>query len=527
MRYTGSSSPASFRCALLGVACDLPAARKCCGFLSYSADLGCSRCFQKFSRGFAKRNDYANFNRGGWQLRTNAHHRSDVVKLLKCKSKTEQKKAESRLGCRYSVLLELPYFQPIEMLLIDPMHNLFLGTAKHFARDLWIGQNILDQSALSIIEERLKSTIVPPGLGRLSVSIRSGTFLTADQWKNWTIYFSLYCLGDLLPQPQIECWRRFVLACRRLVKYTITNDDICIADGLLLRFCRKAAELYGDDVVTPNMHMHCHLAACLREFGPSHSFWLFPFERYNGILENQPSNNRSIEIQLMRRFQKDNLNLQLGQSVRQWPVADSFLDALPNSTYDILSPSEFDMSVSPGPKSVIESLPPHLVQCLSKLFRKLYPSHEHLFDERNIFIPSTFRKYRSIKWHGYNLTASLNSYGKNSYMFARPPFPFTSTSSSEFNRPERLLKMEYFLVHTISLPGSSEPCSHLLACVSWPMIHPDRNYFGNPIEVWCDSLFEPQLENTFCQASTLSSRAIISFDTVHSECVCIAIPLVE
>ena len=135
------------------------------------------------------------------------------------------------------------------------------------------------------------------------------------------------------------------------------------------------------------------------------------------------------------------------------------------------------MSVSPGPKSVIESLPPYLVQCLPKLYHKFYPSHEHLFDDRNIFIPSTFRKYTSIKWHGYNLTASLNSRGKNLYMFAHPLFPFTSTSSSEFNRPERLLKTECFLVHTISLPGSSDSCSHLLACVSWPMIHPDRNYF--------------------------------------------------
>ena len=158
MRYAGSSSPASFRCALLGVACDLPAARKCCGLLSYSADLGCSRCFQKFSRGFAQRNNNANFNRGGWQLRTNARHHSDVVKLLKCKSKTERKKAESPLGCRYSVLLELPYFQPIEMLLIDPMHNLFLGTAKHFARDFWIGRNIFDKNAA--IQNRYKSSEV-------------------------------------------------------------------------------------------------------------------------------------------------------------------------------------------------------------------------------------------------------------------------------------------------------------------------------------------------------------------------------
>ena len=100
MRYAGSSKPSSFRCALLGVAYDLPAARKCCAFYSYSTDLGCSRCFQKLSRGFAQRYDYGNFNTEGWQLRTNARYCSDLVKLFKCKSKTEQKKTKSRLGCR-------------------------------------------------------------------------------------------------------------------------------------------------------------------------------------------------------------------------------------------------------------------------------------------------------------------------------------------------------------------------------------------------------------------------------------------
>ena len=155
MKYAGSDSTVTFRYALLGVACDLPAARKCCGFLGYSANLGCSRCFQSFSRGFGNRNYYADFNRDRWELRTNARHRSDVVKVLKCTSKIEQVKKESRLGCRYSVLLELPYFCPIEMLLIDPMHNLFLGTAKRFVRDIWISRNILDMSALAEIEGRL------------------------------------------------------------------------------------------------------------------------------------------------------------------------------------------------------------------------------------------------------------------------------------------------------------------------------------------------------------------------------------
>ena len=151
---------------------------------------------------------------------------------------------------------------------------------------------------------------------------------------------------------QLECWRKFVLACRKLVKHTITSNDITVADGLLLRFCQKSAELYGDREITPNMHMHWHLAACLREFGPIHSFWLFPFERYNGILEDQPSNNRSIEMQLMRRFQSDNLNMQLHQEARKWPDAIFFLDALPNPSHDILSPADYDTTVTPGPKSL-------------------------------------------------------------------------------------------------------------------------------------------------------------------------------
>jgi hypothetical protein len=43
---------------------------------------------------------------------------------------------------RYSVLIELPYFDPIKYTVIDPMHNLFLGTAK-YCLNLWLKQEIL------------------------------------------------------------------------------------------------------------------------------------------------------------------------------------------------------------------------------------------------------------------------------------------------------------------------------------------------------------------------------------------------
>ena len=44
--------------------------------------------------------------------------------------------AESRLGVCYSVLLNLPYFNPVRL------HNLFLGTCKRMF-ELWIDHHIL------------------------------------------------------------------------------------------------------------------------------------------------------------------------------------------------------------------------------------------------------------------------------------------------------------------------------------------------------------------------------------------------
>lgn len=106
-------------------------------------------------------------------------------------------------------------------------------------------------------------------------------------------------------------------------------------------------------------------------------------------MEGQPSNNRSIEMQLMRRFQNDNLNLLLHQEASGWQEADFFLEALPCLSYDILSPADFDVSLTPGPKSLIRTLTPDRVLCLSKLYTKLYPSYSHIFNKGEVFVPFT------------------------------------------------------------------------------------------------------------------------------------------
>lgn len=368
-----------FRGALIGISCDLPATRKVCGFQGHTANLGCSKCLVEFSEGFNHQN-YTNFNIGTWTLRTKSTHDADIKEIQKAKNKTARKNAESAKGCRYSVLLDLPYFDAVRMHLIDPMHNLYLGTPKHFMLDILIGRNILTPDKLNVIEQRLQrlKILVGTSMGRIPTKIDRSTFLTVEQWMNWTNYFSIVCLRDLIPDDQLECWRHFVLASRRLCKLSITSDDITIANALLLRFCKKMLQIYGRDSLTPNIHLHLHLAPCVKDYGPFRSYWLYPFERYNGVMGSQPNNNRSIEVQLMRRFHADILSAQLADQVRCWPFGEHFDKLLPatNSGEDSVITSEQESpTVKPGYKSVISVLSPDDIVVLQQALSPVFYEH--------------------------------------------------------------------------------------------------------------------------------------------------------
>lgn len=82
----------------------------------------------------------------------------------------------------------------------------------------------------------------------------------------------------MLPLEHLDCWRKFVLGCRRLCSVFITVNNAKVADRLLNTFCKKFEQLYGQDFVTPNMHLHGHLFDCVLDFGPVYSFWLLVFE---------------------------------------------------------------------------------------------------------------------------------------------------------------------------------------------------------------------------------------------------------
>ena len=114
-------------------------------------------------------------------------------------------------------------------------------------------------------------------------------------------------------------------------------------------------------------------------------------------------------------------------------------------------------------------------------------------------------------------------------MYAKPMFMFTTaarepTDYQGDSRPARLL---HFLQHSIVLPQSSEPKTHIFTCVTWPMTHPNQFDVGQPVEVWCDNLDEPDSCNFLLPVTNFTSRVIFSLDSLFGSNVLVVVPVID
>ena len=223
------------RVALLCIACDVPAARKVAGFMAHNAKRGCSRCLKEFPvKAFGDKPIFSGFDRNTWPNRDSESHRRDAHRTLKATSSSQRKKLESTLGVRNTELLRLPYYDCVRLVVIDPMHNLLLGTAKCLFHK-WIELGLLKPDELKKIQVHIDENVVPPDNGRIPNKIESGSSgMTADQWKNWTLVYSPYILSTVLPKSHYDCWMLFVGACRLICGRTISCLELEQADEMLI-----------------------------------------------------------------------------------------------------------------------------------------------------------------------------------------------------------------------------------------------------------------------------------------------------
>lgn len=99
----------------------------------------------------------------------------------------DQYKLKSRYGTRFSVLAFLPYLDTIHMSVIDPMHNLFLGSVKNLSK-IWKELGYLNKENLEKIQEK---------------QIVSLYLMTLEKYKGKLLVFFI---GSMLTNIKMFCY---------------------------------------------------------------------------------------------------------------------------------------------------------------------------------------------------------------------------------------------------------------------------------------------------------------------------------
>ncbi|KAF8155108.1 hypothetical protein K438DRAFT_2026517 [Mycena galopus ATCC 62051] len=124
---------------------------------------------------------------------------------LKCTTKSARDAFVKKYATRWSELHRLPYFNLCEMIVIDPMHNLFLGVVKTHFYHIWVQLNVLRKTKeLRTLHALLDKLKLPADLGHLPSLIGepAGGSLTADQW----LVFATVVAPLIIPQ----LWQEYI-----------------------------------------------------------------------------------------------------------------------------------------------------------------------------------------------------------------------------------------------------------------------------------------------------------------------------
>ena len=220
----------------------------------------------------------------------------------------------------------------------------------------------------------------------------------------------------------------------------------------------------------------------------------FAFERFNGILGKLPNNNRSIEVQMMKRFLSDT-------EVMRMSLPDEFSeDFKPLISFQRSPVGTLGSDTVFQPSSSDNTELPHsYCKCafdsfeMDNLTEFLATVHSL---SNNLAINTTYSRYATINIEGKTF-GSYKSRSKNS-----------SIIIAELCDQYRPARINYFA--KVSLLVDRAHCSHILAYVNWFKHHTQKDVCGKPVTVWECDLFDLSsfllVQNIKCRTVSLVDK---------------------
>ena len=122
----------------------------------------------------------------------------------------------------------------------------------------------------------------------------------ADEWKSFctiNLPITLTRLWGSRPKSDrhyqmLENFLHLVTAITLANKQVITEDDINLYEDHMRKYLVTFRILYPFKDIAPYQHLSLHFPSHLRQFGPTHSWRCWAFERFNGLIQVLPTNNK-------------------------------------------------------------------------------------------------------------------------------------------------------------------------------------------------------------------------------------------
>ena len=273
--------------------CDMPAKALSLAMNQFNGCFSCPVCLIRGIR---------DTNRMLFPVKASLKSRS-AISFLNCGKLADNCK-EVVLGVKSSTPLNTVFCFPWDAP-FDPMHQVFLGTAKTLSKMLF---DAVKKVETSILKERMFECNIPSEIKHRVRSPDEVKYWKAADFKLFFFHIAPICVTENIIQPRfIKCFEKFMqlsLAIRLLSNVSVKEDDLIEAEKLINSFFEDFVDTFGLSSQSFNFHSMRHLVEQVRRIGPLWLFSAFAFESaHNQLLSAVSGTIRNPEKMLEKFLQ--------------------------------------------------------------------------------------------------------------------------------------------------------------------------------------------------------------------------------
>ena len=167
--------------------------------------------------------------------------------------------------------------------------------------DIWIETKIIAADGFRQLNERLMKMTPPHEIHRQPRPMNEKAKWKASEWRSWLFFYSVICLQGLIPIEVLNHYSLMVESIFILLQDSITEEELRVCEEKFLVFVAKYQEMFGNSVMTFNIHGLSHLVQSVRMTGPLWTSLIFPFQGAIFYLKRAITGPKGVYGQIAKR----------------------------------------------------------------------------------------------------------------------------------------------------------------------------------------------------------------------------------